>query len=335
VQQPEENEIDEKNQDTPVVLPTGAEVAEAALMEDLDSDPTPQVSGSRMRLGVVMTLLGGMAWGFSGTCSKFLMETYGIDPLWLVSVRQLFASFIFLGVSFARNRHFVSEIVANRSDVARILVAALCGTMLNSISYLKAVDATDSGTATVLQTLSIVIVLAYVCITLRRPPRKRELLGMVLALGGTILIATHGDFSGIHMPADGLFWGLMCAVGAAIMGVVAKPVLARYGSLPVNGVQMLVVGVVMSLFVQPWNNIPALDLKGIIFLIITVVVGTFCAYAFYFKGVSILGAYKAGLLGTIEPVTATVASVLWLGAAFSGAELIGFAMIIVMVFLTS
>lgn len=326
---------EERTDNEPVVLPTGAEVAEAALMEDLDKNPTPEVKGSRLRLGVAMTLLGGMAWGFSGTCSKFLMETYGVDPLWLVAVRQLFASFIFLAVSFARNRNFLGEIVADKRSVARILVAALCGTMLNSISYLKAVDATDSGTATVLQTLSIVIVLAYVCISLRRPPRKRELLGMALALGGTLLIATHGDFSGLHMPADGLFWGLMCAAGAAVMSIVAKPVLARYGSLPVNGVQMLVVGVVLAIFVQPWNNIPSLDLEGIIFLIITIVVGTFCAYALYFKGVGILGAYKAGLLGTIEPVTATVASVLWLGASFSGAELIGFAMIIVMVFLTS
>ena len=43
---------------------------------------------------------------------------------------------------------------------------------------------------------------------------------------------------------------------------------------------------------------------------------------------------RASLIGTVEPVSATVTSALMLGTVFAPTDLIGFACIIVMVFLT-
>ena len=69
--------------------------------------------------------------------------------------------------------------------------------------------------------------------------------------------------------------------------------------------------------------------------VIGVVVGTFGAYALYLQGVKDAGSMRASLLGTIEPVTATIASVVWLATPFSPAEIVGFVLIIVMVYLTA
>ena len=44
---------------------------------------------------------------------------------------------------------------------------------------------------------------------------------------------------------------------------------------------------------------------------------------------------RASLLGTIEPITATITTVLMLGTTFSPADLVGFAMILAMVYLTA
>ena len=65
------------------------------------------------------------------------------------------------------------------------------------------------------------------------------------------------------------------------------------------------------------------------------VVGTFGAYALYLQGVKDAGSMRASLLGTIEPVTATIASIVWLATPFSLAEIVGFLLIIVMVYLTA
>ena len=59
---------------------------------------------SKTTRGVVLTLIGGTCWGFSGTCAKFLMDGYGVDPVWLVCVRQFFASWLFLALAAAGGR---------------------------------------------------------------------------------------------------------------------------------------------------------------------------------------------------------------------------------------
>ena len=65
-----------------------------------------------------------------------------------------------------------------------------------------------------------------------------------------------------------------------------------------------------------------------------IVVGSFLAYLLYMQGVKEIGGVRAGLIGTVEPISATVTSAIMLGIAFAPTDLIGFACIIVMVFLT-
>ena len=79
---------------------------------------------------------------------------------------------------------------------------------------------------------------------------------------------------------------------------------------------------------------PALDATGIEALAVFVFVGSFLAYMLYMQGVKEIGSVKASLIGTVEPVSATITSAIMLGTVFLPTDIIGFAMIIVMVFLT-
>ena len=58
------------------------------------------------------------------------------------------------------------------------------------------------------------------------------------------------------------------------------------------------------------------------------------AYMLYMQGVKDIGSVRASLIGTVEPVSATITSAVMLGTVFLPTDLIGFAMIIVMMFLT-
>ena len=79
---------------------------------------------------------------------------------------------------------------------------------------------------------------------------------------------------------------------------------------------------------------PALDAAGWETLAVFVLVGSFLAYLLYMQGVKDIGSMRAGLIGTVEPVSATVTSAIMLGTAFAGTDLAGFALIIGMMFLT-
>lgn len=73
---------------------------------------------------------------------------------------------------------------------------------------------------------------------------------------------------------------------------------------------------------------------GVEALAVFVVIGSFFAYMLYMQGVKDIGSVRASLIGTVEPVSATITSAVMLRTVFLPTDLIGFAMIIVMMFLT-
>ncbi|MFR3451200.1 MAG: hypothetical protein ACLTSX_05830 [Collinsella sp.] len=111
-------------------------------------------------------------------------------------------------------------------------------------------------------------------------------------------------------------------------------ILPIYGSSIVTGSAMFASGVVISVFVRPWESVPAFDASGLIALAIPhrgrVLPGVQPVHA----GRQDIGSVRASLIGTVEPVSATVTSALVLGTVFAPTDLIGFALIIAMVFLT-
>ena len=64
-----------------------------------------------------------------------------------------------------------------------------------------------------------------------------------------------------------------------------------------------------------------------------VLFGTVLTFTIYLVGVHRCGAVKASMLATIEPVSATVIMVLWLGEAFAFMDFVGFACIFITIFL--
>lgn len=219
------------------------------------------------------------------------------------------------------------------ADRKQLILFTIFGLLFNQLCYLSAVRLTNAGTATVFQCLQLVVVMGYACVTAHRLPRTREALGILLALGGTFLIATGGDPSTLNISPMGLL-GPLCAVGGACIAIIPAGILNKYGSPVVTGSAMLSAGIVMSIFTQPWAHMPALGPSGVGALAIFIVVGSFFAYMFYMQGVKEIGSVRASLLGTMEPVSATITSALMLGTVFLPTDLAGFAMIIAMVFLT-
>ena len=44
-----------------------------------------------LALGVALTLIGGICWGFSGACGQFLFDNKSVTSNWLVPIRLLTA----------------------------------------------------------------------------------------------------------------------------------------------------------------------------------------------------------------------------------------------------
>ena len=164
-------------------------------------DRLNSASSRKMITGVLATLVGGSFWGFSGTSASFLFDTYHVDTLWLMSVRQILAGLLFMAVVVTRDRERLIKLWTTPADRKQLLLFTAFGLLFNQFCYLSAVRLTNAGTATVLQCLQLVIIMGYACVTDRRMPRTREVIGIGLALGGTFLIATGGDPTSLNISA--------------------------------------------------------------------------------------------------------------------------------------
>ena len=308
-------------------------VEEEALGSD-DAEITPD-NKKKIYRGMLFVLIGGASWGAFGTAAKYLLDTYHVDPMWLIDIRELCACWLFLGTAFAFDRKNLTTVIKQPKELVKIFVVSLFAILFSQVAYIYAVNATNSGTATIMQSLGMLGVLAFVCAVGRRWPRRREILGIVLALIGTYLLVTGGNPGTLNLPTSGIFWGVMCAFAQAALSILPKPLMEKWGSFTVNGLAFLFSGTLIAVFYQPWNHMPQLDAFGVLLVAIGVLVGTFLAYGLYLQGVKDAGSLRAVLLGTIEPVMATITTVLVLGTTFSVADLIGFALILAMVVLTA
>lgn len=291
--------------------------------------------GAGTARGMLLAALGGTCWAFSGSCAQLLTTEYGLEPAWIICIRLPFAALLFLAVAVARDRARLAGALRDARSMAGIVLFALFGIILTQLSYLTAISLTNAGTGTVMERLGLVLLTALVCVMGRRLPRKREVAGVALALAGTVLIATKGDFGQLAIPPEALVWGFLLACGFVCYTLLPEKLLAKWGSIVVTGLGMLVAGIVACVAVRPWEAQIEVSWGMLAALAAMVVLGTFLAYLFYLQGVKEAGALRAGLVGCIEPVAATVFSAVWLGTAVTWADVAGMALIIGMVVLVS
>ncbi|WP_312044209.1 EamA family transporter [Anaerotignum sp.] len=278
--------------------------------------------------GILITLGGGICWGISGCFGQFLFVEKNITAEWLVAIRLIFAGALLIMMGFAIQKGKMLEVFKNKADTKQLLIFSLLGMLMCQYTYFAAIQHSNAGTATVLQFLNPLIILAVVCVKGRRLPSRVELWAIMAALLGTFLLSTRGDIYNMSLTGTALFFGLSSALGAALYSLLSGGLMRKYGVYVVVGYGMLFAGVIMVPFVRPWNYPILWDTGTILGVLGVVVIGTAVAFSLFLKGVSLVGPFMGSLLGSIEPVTAIVVSVLFLGSVFHPVELVGFILIL-------
>ena len=288
---------------------------------------------NRNTRGIICTLLGGTFWGFSGACGEYLFRNYSVDSGWLTTVRMLGAGAVLTLIALFTKRESAVGVMKNRRDALQVVLFALLGLMFSQFTYLTSIDYSNAGTATVLQYLGPVLIMMLVCVRGKRLPNCREAVAVVLAVGGTFLLATHGNPKTMVLSKEALFWGLLSAVSLAFYTLLPAKIVPKWGSIPVTGWAMLLGGIAMALATQVWKTAPVLNAYGWLAVGGMLLMGTILAYTLYLQGVGDIGGVRASMLASVEPVSATMFSVFWLGTSFQWIDLLGFVCILTTVFL--
>lgn len=285
--------------------------------------------------GIVLAVAGPLLWGVSGTTAQALFTHADVSSNWLVSVRMLISGILLVLYGLLTGRKQNLMIWHHWRDALYLLFFSFVGMAASQYTYFKAIDYGNAATATILQFLSPAFIIIYLALSTRRWPRRIDILSLVMALTGTILLVTHGQLTTLAIPVRGFSWGLLTAMSATLYTLLPRKLLGKYGSIPVVGWSMLIGGIAFSIYYRVWTHMPDFNLATYGRIGFVVIFGTMFAYLFFLGSLQFITATTASVLGCFEPLSATFLSIVFLGVQFGVPETIGAILIIGTVFVQS
>nr|WP_294693024.1 DMT family transporter [uncultured Blautia sp.] len=273
--------------------------------------------------GTILTITGGILWGISGVCGQFLFQNKEVTASWLVPIRLVTAGLLLLLYYVIRDRGKAFDIWKTKRNRTDIIVYGLAGMMLCQYSYFQTIEWSNAGTATVIQYLGPALIVVWVCFRTKRLPQTKEVLGVILAVTGIFLIATHGNPTSLALSQKALVMGLLSAVSVVVYTIKPAGLQKQFATPLVLAWGMLIGGAVLMVVFRPWNYQVIFDRETFAAVAFIILFGTMAGFSMYLTGVKMIGSVKASLVSCVEPVASMVLTAVWMKVSFTTPDLIG------------
>ena len=261
--------------------------------------------------------------GVSGVCGQFLFQNKDVTASWLVPVRLMMAGIFMLCFYIWKDKKKAFAIWQKKENRWGILIYGLAGMMLCQYSYFQTIEWSNAGTATVIQYLGPALIVVWVCLQTRRLPERKEIIGVLLALLGIFLIATHGNPTSLALSGRALLMGLISAVSVVIYTVQPEKLQKQFPTPLILAWGMLIGGCVLTVLFRPWHQTVIVDAQMITTLLVVILLGTMASFSLYMTGVKLIGSVKASLYSCVEPVASMVLTAVWMKVQFTLPDIIG------------
>ena len=257
------------------------------------------------KFALIAVFLVQLLYGLNYTYAKNVINEGCVQSFAFVVLRVVGATILFWGFSF-----FFKKEKIDKKDFITIFFAAVFGVGINMLLFLKGLELTTPIHASVIMTITPVIILVLSIFFLNEKLTKLKVLGIIIAFSGGILLTALGDSTRV---GDNVALGNLCifinAVSYSIYVIIIKKLTAKYH--PFTFIKWLFLfGVVLTL---PFGYQETLEIQWhtftpyIWFSVIFVVVGA--TFGTYLLNPLALNSLKASTVGTfiyLQPVIAGV-----------------------------
>ena len=285
--------------------------------------------------GILLALLAGILWGITGPLGQFLFDEKTITPEWLVTCRLIVSGIVIPLGMFVKRRWEIFTIWKDKKDAVHMVIYSVAGMMAVQYSFFVAVEASNGGTATVLQYTNPVMIILYLALFQKVRPKSKEVAAVLLALAGIFLLSTNGNLHTLVITPKGLFMGLLCAVFTCFYSMLPRRLMEKYDEVMVCGWSMFIGGIVLAIWKNPWEVGAGADYQVWGLFGMLVLFGTVIPFIASLKAIMLSGPMYANVLASIEPVVASFLTFLFLGTTFGGFEILGFGCIILTIVMLS
>jgi drug/metabolite transporter (DMT)-like permease len=287
-------------------------------------------------VGVVMYLLAAFLFALNGSMSKLAMSS-GLEPAQLTQLRSGGAMVVLVVFVALTNR---KAFRIQRGELLFLLAYGVIAFVLVQFLYFFTVSLLPLGLGTLLIFLAPVVVALWVRFGKKEPVSNRLWVAIVLSLFGLALVAQV--WQGFSLNLLGVFAGLMCAVILALYWL-----LGEAGQKKRDGVSLTMWGFIFATLtwsiLQPWWNFPwlvlgkmtipetsffpSLPIWGI--MLWGVLLGTIAPFLLVLGSLRRIGAQRAGIVATTEPLWAGLIAIVVLGETLNWIQALGGTIVVV------
>lgn len=284
------------------------------------------------RVGLLYIILASILWGTSGIFVDILAP-YGITSLQMTFIRG-FVAFVCM-VIFV----LISDKNLVRTNYKELLLFMGSGLsfFLTASCYYQSMQLTSVSTAVVLMYTAPVFVMIYSVTFLGEKLSSLKLIAVIGMIIGCAL--TSGIIGGFKINLTGIVIGFMSGIAYASYNIITK-IEMKKGINPIkaNLYCFLFSVIAGALTAKPTGIIDCISLNPLVVISFSLGMGIFACilpYFFYTMALRDVPAGTASSLGILEPMAATLFSVMLLGEKLSIFSAFGMILILTSVFLLS
>lgn len=264
---------------------------------------------SKRNQGIMLAIIGTMFWGISSPFAQALFAQ-NVKPLWLVGARLLLAGILLSVWGFIATDKEQHKEIFKKKNLILLILFAVFGMVPSQLTFFLAIRYGNASTATILQFLGPVFIIVCLAIQYRKLPPRIDVISLMIAVLGTILVVTNGKIGTLALSAAGIFWGIMAGVSQASYTLIPRRLLEQFDARLVTGLGMFIGSILFWPLILT-TKIPSITPFTVGSFAYIIIFGTMASYLCYLQSVKYIPASTTGMLSAFEPLTANVLSVLW------------------------
>jgi DME family drug/metabolite transporter len=277
-------------------------------------------------LGALAVVSAATIWGTLGLFAKVLYAE-GVSFESLVAVRASVgwvAVLLFVLVTGGAKNLLVSA-----RDLAFLVPLGLVGIGLFYLFYFFTIRESTVGTAAILLYSSPAFVVVLARLFLKEALNVAKLLALLLTIGGIFLVVGAYDPVNLEVSPMVLLTGLLSGLTYGLYSILGRPVSGSLGPSVILsyalffGAALLLVAALPTL-----GTLAGLPAGSYALLLMLAVVHTTLGFALYTFGLGRLGAGRAAIVATVEPVVAGALGAVLLGEDLTVPKVVGAGLVI-------
>jgi len=268
---------------------------------------------SKRNQGIMLAIIGTMFWGISSPFAQALFAQ-NVKPLWLVGARLLLAGILLSVWGFIATDKEQHKEIFKKKNLILLILFAVFGMVPSQLTFFLAIRYGNASTATILQFLGPVFIIVCLAIQYRKLPPRIDVISLMIAVLGTILVVTNGKIGTLALSAAGIFW------------------LEQFDARLVTGLGMFIGSILFWPLILT-TKIPSITPFTVGSFAYIIIFGTMASYLCYLQSVKYIPASTTGMLSAFEPLTANVLSVLWFHETLGTFQTLGAVLILSTAFL--